>query len=196
MPRSLPLYVGVTETICRADPAVAERRRFYEQRSYEPKTSDRLDRTSRLARLIGVAIFASCMWPGSANADRRALVDFDVVGDAIPDGLAGRSGDATRGRRIVIDRADGNCLICHKVPEPSEAFQGGVGPDLSGVGGRLTVGQLRLRLVDQSRLNPSTVMPPYYRVSGLVRVAEKWKGRPILDEQAIEDVVAYLAGLK
>ena len=71
----------------------------------------------------------------------------------------------------MLDRTIGNCLICHKAPEPAERFMGEIGPDLAGVGARLTAGQIRLRLVDQSRLNPKTVMPPYYRVEG-------WLGSP------------------
>jgi sulfur-oxidizing protein SoxX len=50
-------------------------------------------------------------------------------------------------------------------------------------------------LIDQSRLNPETIMPPFYRVEGLTNVAPEYEGRPALDAQEIEDVVAYLAGL-
>ena len=143
-----------------------------------------------------VAFAASGIGAIRARADKGTVAPYQVAGGAIPEPLAGKIGDAARGRRIVLDRADGNCLICHKVPEPDEPFQGELGPDLAGVGQRLTAGELRLRLVDQSRLNPATIMPPYHRVAGLVRVAEKWRDRPVLDAQAIEDVVAYLAGLK
>ena len=124
------------------------------------------------------------------------LAPYRLVGDAIPEPLAGATGDVARGRRIVLDRATGNCLICHKVPEPNEPFQGELGPDLAGVGARLDAGALRLRLVDQSRINPATVMPPYHRIEGLRRVAKQYQGQPVLDAQAIEDVVAYLATLR
>jgi sulfur-oxidizing protein SoxX len=134
-------------------------------------------------------------WPAAA-ADRPALAAHTVVGDAIPDPLEGRQGDATRGRAIVRDRETGNCLICHRAPEPSERFMGDLGPNLAGVGNRLTTGQIRLRLVDQSRLDPATLMPPYYRVDGLTRVADRYRDKPVLDAQQIEDVVAYLSGLK
>lgn len=73
---------------------------------------------------------------------------------------------------------------------------GDIAPSLSGVGARLSDGQLRLRIVDQSRLNPDTVMPSYYKVEGLVRVAPAYRGKPILTVQQIEDVVAYLKTLK
>ena len=61
---------------------------------------------------------------------------------------------------------------------------------------RLSAGQIRLRLIDQSRLNPRTVMPPYYRIDGLTRVAPQFVGRPVLEPQQLEDVVAYLQALK
>ena len=143
-----------------------------------------------------LALAAAGLAANGSLAEDGAVASYRIVGGAIPEPLAGKIGDAARGRRIVLDRADGNCLICHKAPEPGELFQGELGPDLAGVGARLTAGELRLRLVDQSRLNPATIMPPYHRVAGLMRVAEKWRGRPVLDAQAIEDVVAYLVGLK
>ena len=46
------------------------------------------------------------------------------------------------------------------------------------------------------RVNPNTIMPPYYRVDGLVRVASNFRDKPILTAEQIEDVVAYLATLR
>ena len=73
---------------------------------------------------------------------------------------------------------------------------GEIGPDLKGVGTRLTPAQIRLRLVDESLINPKTVMPPYYRIEGLTRVAAQYRGKPVLSAQQVEDVVAYLTSLK
>ena len=67
---------------------------------------------------------------------------------------------------------------------------------LAGTGGRWSEGQLRLRLVDASRLNPATIMPSYYRLDGLDRVGAAWRGKPILSAEQIEDMVAYLASLR
>jgi sulfur-oxidizing protein SoxX len=39
-------------------------------------------------------------------------------------------------------------------------------------------------------------MPPYYRTTGLQRVAKPFEGKTILTAEQIEDVVAYLATLK
>ena len=137
--------------------------------------------------------------PGPVRATAEgavALAPYAVETDAIPAPLAGLAGDASRGLAIALDRTGGNCLICHKVPVPEEPFQGELGPDLMGVGMRLTAGQIRLRLVDQSRLDPATLMPPYYRADNLVRVADRFGGQPVLSAQQIEDLVAWLVTLK
>ncbi len=73
---------------------------------------------------------------------------------------------------------------------------GDVGPPLEGVGARLSPGQIRLRLVDPTLLNPEAVMPPYHRSRDLARVDERYRGQPVLTAQEIEDVVAYLARLE
>ena len=96
----------------------------------------------------------------------------------------------------MLDRRRGSCLLCHTGPFPEERFQGTLAPDLSGAGSRWSAGQLRLRLVDASRLNPNTIMPPYYRVDGLVRVGSAWRGKPMLTAAQIEDVVAFLSTLR
>ena len=116
--------------------------------------------------------------------------------DAIPDSLTGRKGDPVRGRAIVANRQVGLCLLCHSGPFPEERFQGNLAPDLRGAGARWTEGQLRLRIVDSSRINPTTIMPAYHRTEGLTRVAPAHRGRPILTAEQIEDVVAFLTTLK
>jgi sulfur-oxidizing protein SoxX len=126
----------------------------------------------------------------------EGLVPTTVVGDAIPESLTGAAGDAARGRAIVVDRTRGLCLLCHAGPFPEERFQGNLAPDLAGVGGRLSSGQLRLRLVDGRALNPDTAMPSYYSLTGLTRVGRVWRGRPILSPAEIEDIVAFLATLR
>lgn len=116
--------------------------------------------------------------------------------DSMPRPLSDQPGDPIRGRTIVAGRTVGLCLLCHSAPIPEERFQGNLAPSLAGAGSRATPGQLRLRLVDARRLNPDTIMPPYYRVDGLTRVARNFQGKTILTAQQIEDVVAYLATLK
>ncbi|HEY2528531.1 MAG TPA: sulfur oxidation c-type cytochrome SoxX [Xanthobacteraceae bacterium] len=124
------------------------------------------------------------------------LVPYVVVGDAIPTSLTGRKGDPARGRAIVADQNVGLCLLCHSGPFPEDKFQGNIAPELTGVGSRLSEGQLRLRIVDASKLNPNTIMPPFYRLDHLTRVAPAYSDKPVLTAEQIEDVVAYLLTLK
>ena len=105
-------------------------------------------------------------------------------------------GDAARGRAIVANRQLGLCLLCHTGPIPEERFQGNLAPDLAGAGDRWTAAQLRLRMVDSRRINPSTIMPAYYTIEGLHRVPAALKDKTILSAQQIEDVVAYLQTLR
>jgi sulfur-oxidizing protein SoxX len=147
----------------------------------------------------GVAVVAACVAAGSPAgepADEARVARFVVSGDRIDAPLDGRRGEAARGERIVRDRETGNCLICHAIPVPAEPFQGEIGPPLAGVGARLTPAQIRLRVVDPTRLHPEAIMPAYHRVDGLRRVDPRFAGRPVLDAQEVEDVVAYLSGLR
>jgi sulfur-oxidizing protein SoxX len=139
--------------------------------------------------LVGVLLAV----PGPAGA--QALPPYTVVGDAIPEPLTNARGDVTRGRALVIERSS-TCILCHSGPFPEQKFQGDLAPDLSGSGSRSSEGQLRLRLVDASRLNAATIMPSYYRVDGLNRVGTAWRGKPILSAEQIEDIVAYLGSLR
>ena len=97
---------------------------------------------------------------------------------------------------MAINRRQGNCLACHKLPIPEQPFHGEVGPDLSEVGGTYNAGELRLRIVDPKSLNPATIMPAFYKTEGLNRVAKKFQGKTILTAQQVEDIIAYLVTLK
>ncbi len=145
-------------------------------------------------RLIACALgIATALAAGAAPG--AGLVPYQVIGDAIPEPLDALAGDPVRGREVMSGR-DANCLLCHAVPETGARFMGNLAPPLSGIGGKLSAGQLRLRVVDQSRLNRETIMPAYYRIDGLIRVAPGYRGKPVLGAQQIEDVVAYLLTLK
>jgi sulfur-oxidizing protein SoxX len=118
-----------------------------------------------------------------------------VAQDAIPDSLTGAKGDPVRGRAIVANRQVGLCLLCHSGPIAEERFQGDLAPDLKGAGRRWTEAQLRARIVDSRKLNPSAIMPSYYRAEGLSRVAPAFLGKTLLTAEQVEDVVAYLGTL-
>lgn len=132
----------------------------------------------------------------SEASAQQALRPFTVAGDAIPDSLTGGRGDAARGRAIIANRQVGLCLLCHSGPFPEERFQGVIAPDLKGAGARWSEGQLRLRIVDATKVNPESIMPPYYRIDGLARVAPAFRGKPILSAEQIEDVLAFLITLR
>jgi sulfur-oxidizing protein SoxX len=124
------------------------------------------------------------------------LVAYRTVDGAIAEPLTDQAGDVDRGRRIVLDREGGDCVVCHAMPLPQRQFHGTIGPPLDGVGRRYSAGALRLRIVDPKVFNTDTIMPAYYKVEGLHRVLERNRGKPILTAQQVEDVVAYLLTLQ
>jgi sulfur-oxidizing protein SoxX len=150
-----------------------------------------------LQRYLIVLVLSSSMFAPAGVADAADNVArYRVVGDAIPEPLSPKAGDAQRGRALVVARDAANCVLCHAFPEASLRFFGDVGPSLDGVGRRLSAAQLRLRVADNLRVNPASAMPSYHRVDGLVNVAARYAGTPILNAAEVEDVVAYLATLQ
>ena len=154
--------------------------------------NDRVVATLRMAALAALASFAT---GGSATAGAAGPA-YEIVGDGIPAPLAAEPGDPVRGRTLIMARDSANCVLCHAVPDPAIRFSGDVGPSLAGVGRKLTVPQLRLRVVDELQVNRATVMPSYYKVAGLVQVAAPYVDRPILSAREVEDIVAWLATLQ
>jgi L-cysteine S-thiosulfotransferase len=150
-----------------------------------------VDAAKLIALLMGIWTMPDAIWA----EEQAPLREYEIVGDAIPESLTGSRGDPTVGRAIVLSRQS-TCLLCHSGPFPEERVQGNVGPDLTGAGSRWSEGQLRLRIVDASKLNPATIMPPFYRVDRLTRVHPAWRGKPILSAEQIEDVVAFLTTLR
>ena len=134
---------------------------------------------------LAAALVAACVLAGAASGE-----------EGLPRSLTGTKGDPARGRAIVANRQVGLCLLCHSGPFPEERFQGNLAPDLRGAGARWSEAQLRLRIVDSSRINPATIMPAYYRTDGLTRVAPTWRDKPVLSAAQIEDVVAFLLTLR
>ncbi len=144
-------------------------------------------RRASVHRLLAALALTLCTaWPAFA---------WELVGDRIETQLTLRNPSAAHGREIVSSRQIGLCVLCHNVPIPEATQQGNVGPDLTGVGKRLSVPQLRARLVAPRQINPDSKMPSYLKVDGLNRVNPMMRGSAIFNEQQIEDVVAYLATL-
>jgi L-cysteine S-thiosulfotransferase len=150
-----------------------------------------------------MAVLRNCLFAlpfltmgGIALGQQPALAPYEIIADAIPAPLNGLIGNALRGRQIVVTRQKGLCLLCHSGPFPEERFQGDLSPSLAGAGSRSTEGQLRLRMVDSTRVNTASIMPGYYRTTEFTRVGRNFADKPILSAQEIEDVVAFLKELK
>jgi sulfur-oxidizing protein SoxX len=69
---------------------------------------------------------------------------------------------------------------------------GNMGPSLVGVGQRMSPEALRQRIADPRVLNPQTFMPAYFSTKGLQNVPKPLKGKTVLTEQALEDIILYL----
>ncbi len=125
------------------------------------------------------------------------MIKFQIKDGGIPVSLTGHKGDPKKGREVAVGRTLGNCLACHEITAlKDEPYHGNVGPSLDGVADRLSEAQIRLRVVDPTKLNADTMMPPFYRVDGLNKVMHKFQGVPILTADQVEDVVAFLETLK
>jgi sulfur-oxidizing protein SoxX len=138
--------------------------------------------------LLVALLLAGCATPGGT-------LRYDLQQGEIRAPLAAAAPDAERGRKVLVSR-ESNCILCHAVPETGERFFGNLAPPLSGVGKRLNAAQLRARIVDPQFFNKDSIMPAYYRVDGLNRVAENLRGKPVLSAEQIEDVIAYLQTLQ
>ena len=151
--------------------------------------------SARTGVFLALAVSA-LLAPSLATAQAAAIAAYRVVGDAIPVPLTATPGDAARGRAIVTSRQAGLRLLCHIGPFPEAQLQGTIGTSLAGAGSRWSEGQLRLRVVDSRRVNPTSPMPSYHRIDGLNAVASAYRGKPVLDAQQVEDVVALLRTLR
>lgn len=129
-------------------------------------------------------------------AEKMMMVKFVVKDGAIAKSLTGKPGNAKNGRKLAINRKQGNCLACHVMPIPEQTFHGLIGPDLNGVAGRRTAGEVRMLIVNPKLANPGTIMPAFYRKDGFNRVMKKFQGKTMLSAQQVEDLVAYTMTLK
>jgi sulfur-oxidizing protein SoxX len=111
--------------------------------------------------------------------------------------MAAWGGNADKGKAIAASGGEASCILCHAIPgAPSARPAGTLGPSLAGIGRRLSARQLKARIVDASRVNPDTAMPPYGRTQGLYQVASPYRGKALLSDEQIDDVVAFLLTLK
>lgn len=153
---------------------------------------------SRCVKLSGLALATTIISSLAAVCQAEEPVAFEIVDEtSIPASLTGAPGDPDRGREVFIDRKLGNCLGCHTVTElAAEPFHGEVGPPLDGVADRYEEGGIRLQVVNAKVANPDTIMPGFYVIEGLHRVAEDFQGKTIISAEQVEDLVAYLMTMK
>lgn len=134
-----------------------------------------------------------------AHASERVVSEESLKSYTITDEIAvnaaltDQAGDPVNGRKIAINRKKGNCLACHVMPVPEQQFHGETGPSLLGVASILSEGEIRMQVINSKVVNPDSMMPSFYRVTGYTRPAKKFIGKTILSAQEVEDVVAYLA---
>ena len=91
-----------------------------------------------------------------SGASFSEVAPSDVVADeygAVTASLTGVAGDPANGRKVFMNRKQGNCLACHVNSEMSEqTFHGAVGPVLDGVADRWTAAELRGMLVNSKKV--------------------------------------------
>jgi sulfur-oxidizing protein SoxX len=113
-----------------------------------------------------------------------------AAGDSMPPTPSAQNADVERGRKLVQNRQETGCVLCHTIPGFKDG--GEMGPNLAGLSQRMTPDQIRMRIADPRVLNPQTFMPAYFSTEGLHNVAKPLIGKTVLTEQSLEDIVAYL----
>jgi len=113
-----------------------------------------------------------------------------AASDGMPATPSASSADTERGRKLLVNRQETGCVLCHTIPGMKDG--GEMGPNLSGLSQRLSAEQIRYRIADPRLLNPQTFMPAYFSTQGLHNVAKPLIGKTVLTEQGLEDIVAYL----
>lgn len=146
-------------------------------------------RVSNWPALAGLLAAAAPLPPAWAADPVVAYTITDA--SEIPESLTGAAGDPERGRAIYASEPRAGCHVCHGIP----ASTGGApqGPELTGVGARLTAGAIRLWIVAAEVLRPDTPMPAFYAAGQRTGADDPLYGGPALTAAEIEDLVAYLS---
>ena len=113
-----------------------------------------------------------------------------AAGDSMPPTPSAQNADVERGRKLVQNRQETGCVLCHTIPGFKDG--GEMGPNLTGLSQRLTPDQIRMRIADPRVINPQSFMPAYFSTEGLHNVAKPLIGKTVLSEQGLEDIVTYL----
>ena len=131
----------------------------------------------------------SADWVPKARLTALAIV-LGLLQGAVFGQSMGLADAVQRGQQLLLQRQDSGCVLCHRIP--GLPVGGDIGPSLHGLAERTNVQAVRERLVDPRRFNPTTIMPAYFSLDGLTNVAWAYQGKTILNEQALDDILAYL----
>ena len=109
----------------------------------------------------------------------RTMACLVLLGVAGPPALAqAQSPKVAEGQKLAFDRSKGNCLTCHDIKGGNLA--GTIGPALVDIKSKYPDRNELIAIVsDETKRNPTTVMPPFGR-------------NHILTEQEISAVVDFL----
>ena len=145
-----------------------------------------------------ISLTLMCLFAGSSAFAADVMPANVVFNDgAISATLTAQAGDPAAGRKVFMNRKQGNCLACHANEDMSDqSFHGEVGPALDGVADRWEAAELRGIVVNSKMMFEGTIMPAFYKDGGFERNLKKFQGKSILNAQQVEDVVAYLLTLK
>ena len=148
-------------------------------------------------RRIALAFLVTVMTAASSFSEVIKPSEVVFQDGAVMDSLTAHLGDPANGRKVFMNRKQGNCLACHMNSDMlDQSFHGEVGPVLDGVADRWEEHELRGLLVNSKMMFEGTIMPAFYRDSGYTRNLKKFVGKTILSAQQVEDVLSYLLTLK
>lgn len=119
------------------------------------------------------------------SSPASAVDAFEVIKDGIPKPLTSTPGSAARGKALLQQKKQANCLECHRT---KELPGGNRAPRLDGIALGKTAAQLRLSVVDFSMVKPGKIMPVFHNVRG--------EEPPRLNAQEVEDIIAFLLTLR
>jgi len=109
-----------------------------------------------------------CLFAGSSAFAGDVMPANVVFNDgAIGVTLTTQAGDPAAGRKVFMNRKQGNCLACHANEDMSDqSFHGEVGPALDGVADRWEAAELRGIVVNSKMMFEGTIMPAFYKDGG------------------------------
>ena len=150
-----------------------------------------------LVAMIAMLVGSGLAGPGQAA---EPVVAYTITnGSEIPGSLTGAPGDAARGLALYETGARAGCPACHGVPGAANEVATAPdlsGPDLSGIGGRMNAGAIRLWIAAPGAIAEAAEMPAFYAAGQRDGAEDPLYGGPALTAAEVEDLVAYLAALR